>query len=276
MRSATSADRGIRLTTARSRSGLKEIAASRFLLAQLVRRNLTVKYQRSALGFLWTFLNPLLTVAVLVLVFSLVVRIPIESYWAFLLSGYFAWNFASQSLLNATYVIQEHARLRRSVAFPAAVTILAACGSKLVELLGELVLVTLVLCLLHHRGVPAALTSVPLLVLLLALVTLGLMFPIAVLSTRFRDVQHAMPIAMTTLFYATPVFYPLDLVPEALQSLVLLNPYASLLTLFQQVLFEGRLPAPELLGIAAVHAVAWMALGHLLFQRYESLCVEIA
>ena len=86
-----------------------EIWSYRDLLRNLVARNLKVKYQRSVLGFLWTLLNPLLTVGVLVMVFTFVVRVQIENYWAFLLSGYFVWNFISQSLNSATFVLAEHA-----------------------------------------------------------------------------------------------------------------------------------------------------------------------
>ena len=76
----------------------------RELLRGLIVRNLKVKYQRSVLGFVWTLVNPLMTVAILVVVFSHVVRIALPHYWAFLLSGYFVWNFLLQMLSSGAYV----------------------------------------------------------------------------------------------------------------------------------------------------------------------------
>ena len=71
---------------------IAELWRHRFLLHSLVKRNLRIKYQRSALGFLWTFLNPLLMVGILIAIFSVIIRIPRANYWAFILSGYFVWN----------------------------------------------------------------------------------------------------------------------------------------------------------------------------------------
>jgi len=104
----------------------------RELLHSLVVRNLKVKYQRSLLGFVWTLVNPLFTVAVLGVVFSHVVRIPLPHYWAFLLSGYFVWNFMLQTLNTGTYIFAEHSRLTRSVAFPSEILVFGAAGSRLI------------------------------------------------------------------------------------------------------------------------------------------------
>ena len=87
---------------------LRRVWRYRELLHSLVVRNLKVKYQRSLLGFVWTLVNPLLTVAILVVVFSHVVRIQVPHYWAFLLSGYFVWNFMLQTLNTGTWIFAEH------------------------------------------------------------------------------------------------------------------------------------------------------------------------
>jgi lipopolysaccharide transport system permease protein len=108
---------------------LRELWHFRHMLRHLVARNLKVKYKRSALGFLWTLLHPVATIGVLLAVFSTVVRLPIAHYWAFLLSGYFAWNMASQSIFAAATILNEHARLTRSVAFPKEVLVRASWSS---------------------------------------------------------------------------------------------------------------------------------------------------
>src|SRR5690606_39215226 len=124
-----------------------EVWRYRELLRSLVLRNLKAKYQRSLLGFVWTLLNPLLMIGVLVGVFSYIIRIPIERYWAFLISGYFAWSYFSQMLNTSTYILAEHGKLARSVRFPAEVPVLAATLSRLTEFAIELSLMLVLLVL---------------------------------------------------------------------------------------------------------------------------------
>jgi lipopolysaccharide transport system permease protein len=248
---------------------------SRGLLANLVMRNLRVKYQRSVLGFVWTLLNPLLTVGVLIAVFRFVVKIQVPHYWAFLLSGYFVWSFTLQTLTAATTVLPEHAHLARSLPLPSEVLIAATALSRLVEFLAELILVLALLALFHHHGVPASFLWLPPLTVLLFALVLGLTLPIATASAFFHDVQHALPIALMILFYVSPVFYPAGLVPAAVRPLYLLNPFASLLTAFQSVLYLGRSPEPRHLAFAAASCLVLGGIGYAIFRRYRALLPEI-
>src|SRR3954470_24007985 len=147
-------------------SRLRQVWRYRELLRGLVIRNLKVKYQRSLLGFVWTMLNPLLTVGILVLIFSHVVRIPLPHYWAFVLSGYFVWNCMLQTLNTGTYIFAEHSRLTRSVAFPSEILVFGAVGSRVVEFLAEIILIMVLLAGFHHFRVPASYALLPLLVIL--------------------------------------------------------------------------------------------------------------
>jgi lipopolysaccharide transport system permease protein len=252
-----------------------EVWSYRELLRRLALRNLKVRYQRSVLGFAWALLNPLLTILILVAVFGSIIRIDVEAYWAFLVSGYFAWVFVMHTLGTSTYIIPEHASIVKSVPLPTEILVLSAAASRLVELLAELLLVVVVLCIFHHQGVPASFVLLPWLVLILLLMTLGLALPAAGLAVFFRDVQHALPVVLTMLVYISPVFYPAALVPERLRTIYQLNPLAGVLTLFHRVLYEGRFPSlGHLLGATAVAAVIFL-LGHALFRRHRALLAEI-
>ena len=198
-----------------------------------------MKYQRSLLGFVWTLVNPLLTVTILVVVFSHVVRIPVPDYWAFLLSGYFVWNFMLQTLNTGTYIFAEHSRLTRSVAFPSEILVFGAAGSRLIEFVAEISLILIALAVFHHHTVPVSFALLPLLIVIQLLIAVGLALPIATLSVFYYDVYHALPIALTTLFYLSPVFYPATMVPAAARDLYFLNPIAGLLTLYHDVALSG-------------------------------------
>jgi ABC-type polysaccharide/polyol phosphate export permease len=247
----------------------------RYLLRSLIIRDFKVKYKRSVLGFVWTLLNPLLTVVVLIAVFHVVIRIPMENYWAFLLSGYFAWNAAQQMMASASILLQSHAGLVRSVAFPKEVLLLGAAISRMIELALELILVLVVLAIVHHHALPIGFLFLPLLSALLFLLSVGLMFPIATASTIFTDVQHTLPIVLTSLFYVTPVFYPATMVPDSVRPLYFLNPFAGLLTLFHQAAYQGRLPDLRLLAGTTAGALLVFVLGYRLFLRYKDICNEL-
>jgi ABC-2 type transport system permease protein len=247
----------------------------RTLLQSLVLRDIKVKYQGSALGFVWTLFNPLIMIVVLIAVFRVIVRIDLPHYWAFLLSGYFAWNFLSNSINAAMYTLTEHAHITRSIAFPKLVLILSAALSRLIEYLAALAVILVALALFHHGRVPASYAVVPALVLLQLGLAIGVMMPVATVSVFFKDVHHALPVLLMALFYLTPVFYPLSMIPDRFQSLYLANPFAQLLVLYHQVLYDGRLPSgPLLLGACLTTAVV-VLVGLAIFNRFKGLFAEV-
>lgn len=261
--------------SAQAPSRLGQLWRFRELLRSMIIRNLKVKYQRSLLGFVWTLLNPLLTVAILVLVFSHVVRIPLPDYWAFVLSGYFVWNCILQTLNTGTYIFAEHSRLTRSVAFPSEILVFGAVGSRLLEFIAEILLILVMLVAFHHNRVPASFALLPILLVIQVFLVIGLALPVATLSVFYYDVQHALPIALTTLFYLSPVFYPAQMVPEAARTLYFMNPIAGLLTLYHETLYVGRMPSFSLLFGMMAAAVLVYAIGYAIFHRYASIFPEI-
>ena len=261
--------------TADAPSRLTQVWQHRELLRSMIIRNLKVKYQRSLLGFVWTLFNPLFTVTILVVVFSHVVRIPVPHYWAFVLSGYFVWNCMLQTLNTGTYIFAEHSRLTRSVAFPSEILVFGAVGSRVVEFLAEIILIMVLLAGFHHFRIPASYALLPVLVILQILIAIGLALPIATLSVFYYDVQHALPIALTTLFYLSPVFYPVDMVPESMRPFYFINPMAGLLSLYHEILYLGRMPSLSLLLGVVAAALLVYSVGYAVFKRYASVYAEI-
>lgn len=265
----------VRRNPARRRSPFVEVWQARELLRNLVLRNLRIKYQRSFLGFVWTLLNPLLTIAVLVAVFGFVVRLDVPHYWAFLLAGYFVWSFTAQTLAAATAILPEHAHLARSVPFPAEVLVLAATLSRFVEFLVEMVLTAVLLAVFLHGGVPLSFLWLPLLVFLAFVLAMGLALPVATLSAFFHDIEHTVPIALMILFYLSPVFYPAKMVPAVVRPFYFLNPLAGLLRLTRGVLYDAKPPDLGLLAWTAALAALLSWFGYALFRRYRPILAEI-
>jgi lipopolysaccharide transport system permease protein len=254
---------------------LAEMRAVLLLLRNLTARNLKVKYQRSFLGFLWTLLNPLATTFTLVVVFSAIVRLPVEDYWAFLLSGFFVWNFINMTVSTATHVLPQHAPVIRAAKVPAEAFVLAAIASRLIEFLIELALVVGAIAFFHHGTLPASFALLPALIAAQVLFAVGLVLPIATLGAFYDDVQHSLPIVFMVLFYISPVFYPASLVPESMAGLYALNPLAALLGLYHSVLYEGVMPSyTAVLDMLIVSGVVCV-LGCMVFRRYRTTFAEV-
>lgn len=254
---------------------LPDLWRHRELLSRLVVRNLKMRYQRSALGFLWTLLNPLATIVILVAVFRYIIRIGVPDYWAFLVSGYFAWVFIQHTVGTSAGVITDHSYMTRSLAFPAEILVLSSVLARLVEYTAELALVVAVLAVFHHGGIPPGTALLPLVIAIHVLLTIGLAMPIAAAAVFFKDVQHAIPVALMMLGYLSPVFYPLSLVPERFHTVYLFNPVAAVLTLYHEILYEGRLPSLALLASTAVVSLLVCGVGTALFHRQRALFAEI-
>lgn len=248
---------------------------SRELLRALVARNLKMRYKRSVLGFVWALLNPLFTVVILVAVFTYVFRLAVEDYWAFLLSGYFAWVFFLHTIGSCAGVIREHSYMTRTLAFPPEVLVLSTVLSRFIEFVAELTLVTVLLAIFRHGEVPLAFLALPFIALLHLCFTLAIAYPVAALAVFFHDVQHALPVALTLLSYLSPVYYPFSYIPERWQPLFLLNPFATVLPLFHRVLYEGVLPSVGAMLAAGTLALALLVVGIHLFRWKKGYFAEV-
>jgi lipopolysaccharide transport system permease protein len=234
-----------------------------------------VKYQRSWLGFVWTLLNPLVTIGVLVTVFSYVVRISIAHYWAFLISGYFAWNFFSQTLNGGVQAAVGNAYLSRRAYFPQEVLVLSAALARMVEFIGELTIVMVFLIVFHHNGLPVSYIMVlPLVVILFLLVT-GISLCVVTVAVYYNDAVQAISLATLALFYISPVFYNIDMVPGSMRTVYRLNPMALLLDLFHDVLYWGNMPDPKDFLVASAVALAFALAGYAVFCRRKREFAEI-
>jgi ABC-type polysaccharide/polyol phosphate export permease len=247
----------------------------RRLVRVLVTRNTKLKYQRSFLGFLWTLLNPLLMIGILLTVFTHVIRIPIDAYWAFLLSGYFAFHSVTQSLNASAFVYLEYAAMVRNVVFPVVAPVFAAAISRFLEFLLELAMIVVLLAVVHHHTVPASFVVLPLLLALQFLLVIGLSLPIAALSVYYYDIRHVLSILLTALFYVSPVFYRADMVPEKFRTLYFLNPISGLLNAYQTTLYDGVFPSASQLGVLTLQVMAICLVGYAFFCRHKNEFAEV-
>jgi ABC-type polysaccharide/polyol phosphate export permease len=214
----------------------------RNLILQLLYRDITTRYKRSILGIAWTMINPLGTMIVMSIAFSQIFSAT-RSYPSYVLSGYLAWTFFSQTTTAAIVNLVWGGGLLNRVYIPRTAFALAAVGTGVVNLL--LALIPLIIVELIN-GVTLKLTFLffPVPLLILVFFSLGFGLLISSIAVYFPDVVEMFQIILNAWFYLTPIVYPDAVLPEATQQLIYqLNPLANMIKLFRMPIYDGILPA---------------------------------
>lgn len=246
---------------------MKAIFRYRDLVLTLVARELKVRYRRSAIGFLWTMLQPLLMSLVFFVVFNSLFRFDLPNYPVYALAGVLFWNFFSQSIVASMNSLRGNAQLLQKLPVPKAVFPLATVISGVVNLLFALVPMLLLLLWRQHGRLSPALLFLPVSILLASLFTLGAGLLLSPLAVFFSDTVELIGVLLTVLMYLTPIFYPMAILPEKMRWVVRFNPVRSILEVFRDPLHYGKIPPLEHLGGCAGIAILALALGAFAFRR---------
>ena len=238
----------------------------RELVRQLIARAVKTRYKRSVLGVAWTMINPLLTMAVLTLVFSGIFGFPSNEYALHVLSGLILWNFFAQSTTAAMGELMWSGGLVGRIYLPKSAFAAGAIGTGLVNLFLALIPYSLI-ALILGSSLHASLVFLPIIVLLAALFTLGIAMALSTAVVFFQDVLPTYEILLTAWFYLTPVIYPFEILPEGIQRLVRWNPMLYYVESFRSVLLDGQLPVMQDLLATVLMSVAAVVFGWWTFTR---------
>lgn len=249
-------------------AALRDVGSAKGLLGVLIRRDLTVRYKRSVLGVWWTLLNPILTTAVMWMVFSQLFKFatPGVPYVVYLLSGVLMVTLFSQGIQTVGAALVGNAGLMRKIWLPGEVFGLAAAGSAGINAAASLAPL-FALQLLVGVGIPltAFLAAFPIL-LLLAFVT-GIGLVVSVIGARYHDVFQLTTVAVSLLSFLTPTFYPRSIVPPRFRILMDCNPVVAHLQLFRDLTYGGTLGDTRSWLIACGSAATSLFLGLAIFDR---------
>jgi len=260
-------------------ASLRQLLRYRALVVSLVARELKARYRGSVLGFLWTFVNPLLLLLVYALVFGVVMpgaRSPeIRDYPLFLFCGILPWTWFSSSLLEGCTALTGSGSLLRKVMFPAEILPAVTVFTGLVNFgFGLLILVAFSI----YSGVPiltADLAWLPLIVLVQLVLTLGLALLFSSLAVHFRDIRDLLGNLMTLWFFATPIIYPYTQAPERFRRLLDLNPFTHVAVAYQEVLYlDGPYRGGARLAVTGLVGVVALLLGYAVFDRLRETFAE--
>lgn len=247
---------------------LRNFFAYRGLLRLLVTRDLTVRYKRSVLGIWWTLLRPLLTAAVMWLIFGQIFRFPTEDipYIVYLLSGVLFSTLFAQGVAAAGSSIVNSSSILSKLYVPAEVFSLAAAAAAVANFM--LALIPLLLIQLATGvGIPWTVILVPIPALaLLALIT-GLGLLVASAAVYFHDVLDLTDVFIQLVTYAIPTFYPLSIVPEQFQTIIRINPLYAYLEVFRGFIYGGYFAPGWMFAVMFGTAALSLILGVWVFSR---------
>jgi lipopolysaccharide transport system permease protein len=265
-------------------SRFAELYKYRELIRNLVIRDLKVRYKNSILGILWSLLNPLLMTLVFTVVFTLM--IPNNSqpnYPVFFLCGFLPWSFLTASLTGATGSIVNNAHLIKKVYFPREILPVSEVLANLVNFLLALVVLFAMLLVFQIR-LTAGVLILPLIILAQMMFTAGMALVLSAVNVFYRDTQHILEVVLQAWFFLTPVFYPITVLPEDAIVLGLtidvqlwvrrLNPLASLIASYRDVLYQGGATGLDFFLRTFVTCLLVLIVGYLVFCRSSSVFGE--
>jgi ABC-type polysaccharide/polyol phosphate export permease len=244
---------------------LLELVRYRDLLGLLIVNITKTRYKRSALGVVWTMLNPLINMIVLSVAFSSIFRTSLQRYPVYVLSGLVCWHFFSQTTTFAMTTLVWGGTLLKRTYVPRSIFAVASVGNGLVNLGLALVPLALVAVAIGHP-LHATWWFVPFAVLLLALFSLGVALLMSTLAVFFVDTVEMYAALLQALFFMTPIMYPKEILPAWVQQFLHVNPMSSIMQVFRDPIYRGVIPDGQTILTAVGWAVGSLLIGWWVFS----------
>jgi lipopolysaccharide transport system permease protein len=255
---------------------LGDLWAYRELLYFLVWRDVKVRYKQAALGAAWTVIQPLITMMIFTVIFSYFAKIPTGGipYPLFVFSALLPWNYFAAAFARGGNSLLGDAHLIEKVYFPRFILPLCAVATPLVDFLFSFLVL---LGVMLWFGIMPTLNVVflPFFVCLALLTALATGLWLAPLNVRYRDIGHTIPFLIQVWMYASPVVYPIDMIPERWRLLYSLNPMVGVIEGFRWALLGNRRPAFELMEVSSAMVLLLLWGGAIFFRRTEHTFADI-
>jgi lipopolysaccharide transport system permease protein len=264
------------LTAGRVWHSIALLPRYRDLLTALTAHRIKVRYKQSVLGPFWAILQPLAMMIIFAAVFSVISRVPSEGkpYALFVYCGLLPWTAFAGAMASAATSLVTHAPLVTRVYFPREILPVTYVAAALFDLAVASSVLLLLLAYYDVVLTPAALWTLPI-VLLLAAFTTAVSLVLCAVNVRFRDIGVAMPLLLQFWMFASPVIYPLNAVPVGWRPWYLLNPMAGIVDGFRRVILDGAPPDPVAIGAAVGITVVLLPLAYVWFKYVEATMADL-
>ena len=253
--------------------GLKELYNYREMLFNLVKKDLRTRYKGSVLGFLWTFVNPLLQLIVYTIVFSTIMKINVDKFYMYLFIALIPWLFFATSIQSSSTCVISNKDLIKKIYFPRIIIPLSVVNSAFMNMLFSMIIVFLAL-IFSGIGISIYIIFLPVIMILEYLLALGLSFLFAAINVYFRDLEHILGIIVMGWFYFTPIVYTIDMVPPQYVGLFYLNPMTNITIAYRDVLYYNQMPEFGNLIAILIWSIGFIVFGYTVFQKLQKKFVE--
>lgn len=248
---------------------IRELYEYREMIISLVRRDLRGRYKGSVLGFLWTFINPLLQLLVFTMVFSIIMRAGYEQYYLFLFVALVPWMFFASSVQDGSISVIKEKDMIKKIYFPREVMPIATVTSGFVNMLLTFIVIFAVL-IVSGRGInPLALLCLPIVMVVEYILCLGIAMIVAALTVYFRDLQYILGIITMALQYMTPVMYGSEMVPDWALPIFNANPMTPIIEIYREILYYKVVPDMLSLLYVLVLGLVFVVLGFVCFNKLQ-------
>ncbi|HEU5192057.1 MAG TPA: ABC transporter permease [Methylomirabilota bacterium] len=255
---------------------LRELAQYSYLILSFARRDIRARYKQTALGAAWAVLQPLSLMVIFTLVFDRVARIPTGGtpYPLFSYSALIFWSYFSTTVSQGSLSMTANSNLVRKIYFPRETLLLAVMLSASLDLAIACVMLG-ALMVIYKATVTWTLLWVPVLLGVQVLFTFALICLTSAVHVYFRDIGHALTLGLQLWMFATPVAYPLAVVPENLQELYMLNPMATIIDGYRGAILYGRTPDLARLGMVLIFVLALLGVTYTSFKHAERTFADV-
>ncbi|MBW7885223.1 MAG: ABC transporter permease [Caldilineaceae bacterium] len=255
---------------------MKSVVSARDLLLAWTGRNVRARYQQSALGWLWALIQPVASVLMFTLIFTRFV--PVDTggipYIVFSYVAMVPWTFLAASLSDMSNSLVYNMGLVAKIYFPREILPIAAMLARLLDFFVASLVLIVLMVIYRVPLVWEALIWLPVILAVQIALILGLGIALASMNVFYRDVQPMLTLGIQLWFYASPIIYPVDLVPESMRTFYYLNPMAGILESYRAVLIHGSMPG-SYLATSAFGSVLILVIGYWLFKRVEFLFADL-
>ena len=262
------------------RLNLKELWQYRDLISSFVKRDITSTYKQTILGPLWFFIQPIFTTIMFLIVFGNIAKIPTDGVpqVLFYMNGIILWNYFSKCLVATSNTFVSNAAIFKKVYFSRLTIPVSNVISALVQFLIQFTLFAIIFIVYKIKGADVELSyavfAIPLFVLQMAVLGLGIGLIITSLTTKYRDLTYLVGFAVQLWMYATPIVYPLSMVPEKWRSVYVLNPVVPILESFKHAFFSTGMPSLTEYGISVATTIFLLFAGIFIFNFVEKNFVD--
>lgn len=246
----------------------KNIYNYRELLKNNVKKEIRGKYKNSALGVVWTFLNPLLQLLVYALIFPLILKTTQPYYIVFVCVGLVPWTFFTTSVAQSAWTIIANGNIVKKVYFPREILPLSVVTSAMVNFLISTIIIV-AFCIVYGLGLTKYIIFFPVILLVQYILQLGIAFVLSAATVYFRDLEHFIQIVLQVMFYATPIVYSVETIASPFKAILNLNPMAHIINGYRSIFYYQTMPDIKALGIVFILSVILCIAGYFIFRKLQ-------